>query len=100
MNSREPYTSETCLAIFLYFETEAGDIFNCKLPPQTHDSFSGGRRYFLLHFLHLTPCVVNERRLPIISLMKCFSIVCSATYLESDARILSANSKDASAFSG
>ena len=71
-NVREPYFSDMSVAIFLYLDTEAGEILSCSLPPQEQVSLKGGRLYFLGHFLHLTPCVEKDLRLPMISLMKCF----------------------------
>lgn len=56
----------------------------------THLPRSGGLRYFSLHVTHLNSCMLNFRRLPLVSLRKCFSITNVATSLVSTARTRSA----------
>src|SRR3989338_1998256 len=63
-----------------YLTTEPSEIVKINLPPQArHFEASGGRRYFSLHAAQRNCCMENLRKLPLMSLRKCFWMTNLAT---------------------
>src|SRR3989344_2155438 len=76
-----------------YFTTDPSDIVKIRFPPHfTHFPISGGLLNLSLHLTHLNCCIENFLRLPLMSLMKCFSMTSLATSEVFTARIRSASS--------
>src|SRR3989338_8006354 len=74
-----------------YLTTEPSEIVKINLPPQArHFEASGGRRYFSLHLTQRNCCMENLRKLPLMSLRKCFWMTSLATSSMSTARTLRA----------
>src|SRR3989344_5457911 len=68
---------------------KAGEIVKISFPPHLlRFPLRGGLLYLSLHVEHLKPCIENFLRLPLISLIKCLSIINLATSLTSTALIL------------
>src|SRR3989344_5356734 len=73
----------------IYLSMLPSEIVNINLPPHlVHLPFNGGRRYLLLQLTQRNPCIENFLKLPLVSLMKCLSIINLATSLASTALIL------------
>src|SRR3989338_4063133 len=75
-------------------------IVKINLPPHfVHFPVKGGLLYFPLHCTHLKTCIENFLKLPLVSLIKCLSIVNLATSVTSTALNFLHNSICLSTFS-
>src|SRR3989344_5922096 len=64
----------------IYLSMLPSEIVNINLPPHlVHLPFNGGRRYLLLQLTQRNPCIQNFLKLPLVSLMKCLSMINLAT---------------------
>src|SRR3989338_9743118 len=75
------------MLISKYFKTKPSATVNNNFPPHLIQfPCKGGLLYFSLQSTHLNCCVLNFLKLPLISLIKCFSITNLATSDSSTAR--------------
>src|SRR3989338_421765 len=87
------YFVASCIAGSRYFIMPPSEIVNISFPLHfVHAPCNGGLLCFSLHLTHLNCCMLNCLKFPLMSLIRCLSIISLATSSLSVALIFSTNS--------